>query len=203
MKCKNCGFENKNSAKFCVNCGASFSQQKDDNKNSDKNTKIILGVLIAIIAILAVSIGYFLLSADAPEVNSVNITDRGEDVATVQSSGSNNKESATSNNDAVTTEAKSWESIGSFSGSGSGSESISVPAGDIRIDISAYPIKNYADNHLYVTGSNGQSAGVDWGSTSAVATKSDSISFTSTSTTTFTIDYYETVSWDVTVYRYQ
>ena len=99
--------------------------------------------------------------------------------------------------------SKSWVAIGTYSGSGSGSKVIEVPAGEIRVDLSAYPIKNYATNHLYVTGSNGQSGGVDWGSTSAVETRSDSFSFTSSSPQTFTIDYYETVSWEVTFYRYQ
>lgn len=100
-------------------------------------------------------------------------------------------------------DTKSWESIGSYSGSGSGSESIKTPAGKIKIELSAYPIKNYATNHLYVTGSNGESAGVDWGSTSAVETRSDSLTYTSSSEETFDIDYYETVSWEVNIYRYQ
>ena len=43
------------------------------------------------------------------------------------------------------------------------------------VKITAYPIKNYATNHLYVSGSNGQSAGVDWGSRSAVASRYDSL----------------------------
>ena len=64
--------------------------------------------------------------------------------------------------------SESWESIGSYSGLGMGSESITIPAGKIKIELSAYPIKDYATNHLYVTGSNGESTGVDWGSTSAV-----------------------------------
>ena len=99
--------------------------------------------------------------------------------------------------------AKSWESIGSYSWSGTGSESIKIPSGKIKIELSAYPIKNYATNHLYVTGSNGESAGVDWGSTSAVETRSDSLTYKSSSEETFDIDYYETVSWEVNIYRYQ
>ena len=47
-------------------------------------------------------------------------------------------------------ESKSWESIGSYSGSGSGSQTIKVPEGKIMVKLSAYPIKNYATNHLYV-----------------------------------------------------
>jgi hypothetical protein len=71
------------------------------------------------------------------------------------------------------------------------------------IKLSAYPIKNYATNHLYVSGSNGMSGGVDWGSHSDVETRSDSFSYTSSSAETFTIDYYETVSWEVEFYRYE
>ena len=54
-----------------------------------------------------------------------------------------------------------------------------------------------------MTGSNGESAGVDWGSTSAVETRFDSLTYTSSSEETFDIDYYETVSWEVNIYRYQ
>lgn len=118
-----------------------------------------------------------------------------------------NKDKTTKDNMSATSsknnKAKSWESIGSYSGSGTGSESIKIPSGKIKIELSAYPIKNYATNHLYVTGSNGESAGVDWGSTSAVETRSDSLTYTSSSEETFDIDYYETVSWEVNIYRYQ
>ena len=50
-----------------------------------------------------------------------------------------------------------------INGSFSGSKTISVPAGQIKIEISAYPIKNYATNHLTISGSNGESTGVYWG----------------------------------------
>lgn len=41
------------------------------------------------------------------------------------------------------------------------------------------------------------------GPKSAVATRSDSLSFTSDGPTTFNIDYYGTVNWYVTVYKYE
>ena len=78
-----------------------------------------------------------------------------------------------------------------------------VAAGKIMVKLSAYPIKNYATNHLYVTGSNGESGGVDWGSKSAVETRSDSFTYTSSSEEVFTIDFYETVNWQVEFFRYQ
>ena len=110
-----------------------------------------------------------------------------------------------STSSASTTQVSSghWTSVGSYSGSGTGHESVSVPAGQIRVELSAYPIKNYATNHLYVTSSSGDSGGVDWGSTSAVETRSDSFTFTSSSSQTLSIDYYETVEWNVEIYRYQ
>ena len=117
---------------------------------------------------------------------------------------SSNKNSDQSSQDTSSeSKSKSWELIGSYSGSGSGSKTVTVPEGRIKVELSSFPIKNYADNHLHVKGSNGASGGVDWGPTSAVETRSDSFEFTSSSSQTFTIDYYETVSWEVEFYRYQ
>lgn len=56
---------------------------------------------------------------------------------------------------------------------------------------------------MYVSGSNGQSAGVDWGSRSTVASRYDSLTYKSSSSKTFNIDYYETVSWSVEFYKYE
>ena len=119
--------------------------------------------------------------------------------ASTTTSSSTSSSSSTTKN----TESKSWQSIGSYSGSGSGSESITVPEGKIMVKLSAYPIKNYATNHLYVTSSTGDSGGVDWGSHSAVETRSDSFTFTSHGSETLNIEYYETVSWDVEIFKYQ
>lgn len=210
MFCPKCGKAIKDDAKFCKYCGTQISKNSQsvngnsdtsfDSKNKD-NTKI-LAVAIVVAAIVLVALVFAALSltsdnggddAKAVEAN------KDSSVAVTSSSSSSSSSSQSSSANAE----KSWVSVGSFSGSGSGSQSISVPAGEIRIDITAFPIKNYATNYLYLTGSNGESAGIDWGSTSAVASKSDSVSFTSSSTTTFTIDYYETESWSVEVYKYQ
>ncbi|WP_407378649.1 zinc ribbon domain-containing protein [Methanobrevibacter sp.] len=197
MKCSNCGFENKETAKFCSKCGQSL--EVAPAKNESSNSKIIIAALVIIILILAVAIGYFAL-------NNAQSSDAQVQASSSQDSSvssSDDSQQTTSQVSSTQSETKEWELIGSYSGSGSGSQSISVPAGEIMIKLSAYPIKNYATNHLYVTGSNGESAGVDWGSTSAVETRSNSLSYSSSSPQTFTIDYYETVSWQVDFYRYQ
>ena len=51
MKCKNCGNENNEGAKYCSKCGENLEFQKD-KKSSDKKLMIILSVIIAIIIIL-------------------------------------------------------------------------------------------------------------------------------------------------------
>lgn len=206
MFCPKCGKAIKDDAKFCKYCGTQISKNNQSvNVNSDasydsksNNTKIlVVAIVVAAIVLVALVFTALSLTSDngGDDAKAVEANNESSVVVTSSSSSSSQSSSASAE--------KSWVSVGSFSGSGSGSQSISVPSGQIRIDISAFPIKNYATNHLYLTGSNGESAGVDWGSTSAVASKSDSVSFTSSSTTTFTIDYYETESWSVEVYRYQ
>lgn len=204
MFCPKCGKAIKDDAKFCKYCGTQISKNNQSvNVNSDasydsknNNNAKILAVAIVVAAIVLVALVFAALSLTSDN--------SGDDAKAVEANNESSVvvTSSSSQSSSVSAE-KSWVSVGSFSGSGSGSQSISVPSGQIRIDISAFPIKNYATNHLYLTGSNGESAGVDWGSTSAVASRSDSVSFTSSSTTTFTIDYYETESWSVEVYRYQ
>jgi FlaG/FlaF family flagellin (archaellin) len=166
--------------------------------------------LIAIIVILAGVIGYFALSggdsAQDSDASQSVASQSDESVSGSDDSDSDAKTKSVSSSKSSTSkasESKSWESIGSYSGSGSGSQTIEVPEGKIMVKLSAYPIKNYATNHLYVSGSNGESGGVDWGSKSAVETRSDSFTYTSSSSEVFTIDYYETVSWEVEFYRYQ
>lgn len=206
MFCPKCGKAIKDDAKFCKYCGTQISKNNQSvNVNSDasydsksNNTKIlVVAIVVAAIVLVALVFAALSLTSDNNGDDAKAVEANNESSVVVTSSSSSSSQSSS-----VSAE-KSWVSVGSFSGSGSGSQSISVPSGQIRIDISAFPIKNYATNHLYLTGSNGESAGVDWGSTSAVASKSDSVSFTSSSTTTFTIDYYETESWSVEVYRYQ
>lgn len=209
MFCPKCGKAIKDDSKFCKYCGATISKNnqksnaeynsrfhipKDNDKNDNKNMKIFAVVVVIALIILVALLGIVL---------SDNSEDTDDEMAVESNNKSNTTQSVSltsSNEQAQIT--KSWVSIGSFSGSGSGSQSISIPEGQIRIDITAHPIKNYVTNYLHVSGSHGQ-ASLDWGPNSEVTSKSDSISFTSSSPSTFTIDYLETSSWNVEVYKYQ
>ena len=203
MKCNQCGFENKKDAKFCTKCGSTLEKAPVVTSEKSDVSKYIIIALVAVILLLVGAVGYFALSGhgdsnvSSPQSNDSNASQSSE----ISEANENAQTHVVSSNKA--SNPKSWELIGSYSGSGSGTQTISVPSGQIMVKRSAYPIKNYATNHLYVSGSNGKSGGVDWGSTSAVETRSDSFSYTSSSSETFTIDYYETVSWNVEFYRYQ
>lgn len=197
MKCDKCGFENKDNAKFCTKCGEKLVVKSSDSSNQNSNNhKLVIALLIVIIVILVVTIGFFAMTSHSDSSSS----NSADDSNSIQSDDSNSKNTTQV---VSSSKSKSWESIGSYSGSGSGSQTIEVPSGKIMVKLSSFPIKNYATNHLYVTGSNGASGGVDWGPTSDVETRSDSFEYTSSSTETFTIDYYETVSWEVEFFRYQ
>ena len=65
--------------------------------------------------------------------------------------------------------------INTYTGDGLGSKLITVLAGDIKIEISVYPIKNCADNYLYIIGSDGESVTQNWNSNSAVERNYDSL----------------------------
>ena len=218
MKCSKCGQENKREAKFCTKCGNPLSAPAESvtPSNSNFNTKYLIIALIVVIIILVGVIGYFALnngsgvgdaspktSADSDKVQSNdNSNDKANDSSN-DNSDSSKKTHESSSKTSSSSKSKKWVSIGRYSGSGSGSKTIKVPDGKIKVELSAYPILNYATNHLYVSGTNGESGGVDWGPTSDVETRSDSFKFTSKSEEEFTIDYYETVSWEVEFFRYQ
>ncbi|WP_407393265.1 zinc-ribbon domain-containing protein [Methanobrevibacter sp.] len=208
MRCSKCGFENNDKAKFCTKCGNSLNDVVVESSGSN-NTKYIIIALLAVIVILAGTIGFLALNGTFDNTQSDDNSQQAADSqpeSSVESSEEAPAQSSSSSQvstSSVSSQSKSWVSIGKYSGSGSGSETISVPDGDIMVKLSAYPIKNYATNHLYVSGSNGASGGVDWGSKSAVETRSDSFTYSSSSYETFTIDYYETVNWEVEFFRYQ
>ena len=197
MKCDKCGHENKGTAKFCSKCGNPMNSipTGTDSSKSD-NSKSVIIVLIIVIIVLVGVVGYFAFNSNF-DLGSNDNSDDSQSDSSLDSSDNESPKTTT------VSKSKSWESIGSYSGSGSGSQTIKVPEGKIKVELTSFPIKNYATNHLYVSGSNGKSGGVDWGPESAVESRSDSFTYTSDSEETFTIDYYETVSWNVEFYRYQ
>lgn len=203
MRCKECGFKNNEKAKFCTRCGASLVKQKgiSTTQQNGNNTKYLIVGLIAIIIVLICVIGYFAVNLNDNTVNQID--NYSSDILTGSSSSVNESNFSHSGSSSSSVKSGEWKLIGSYSGSGSGSQSVSVPSGKIMVKITAYPIKNYATNYLYVSGSNGQSAGVEWGSTSEVASRYDSVTYESSSSETFNIDYYETVSWSVEFYKYE
>ena len=211
MKCSKCNYENKDGAKFCTKCGSTLPQiDKKSGSAKSSGSKNIIIALVVIALILAGSIAFLTFNSTFDSVlGDLNPLNMASDNVPVEDNADNDTAVEEADDDASTKstkqveKSKEWVSIGSYSGSGSGSQSISVPEGKIMVKLSAYPIKNYATNHLYVSGSNGESGGVDWGSKSAVETRSDSFTYTSSSEEIFTIDYYETVSWEVEFFRYQ
>ena len=60
MKCKNCGFENKENAKFCGNCGKNLIEQIPEEKTEQKNNgkkKIWIfgtGILMIVLAVIII-----------------------------------------------------------------------------------------------------------------------------------------------------
>ncbi len=199
MKCSKCGHENKDNAKFCTKCGGSLSAPSEGGSSDSSNSKFVIIALVVVILILVGVIGYFAFNSNSGVDDSSSQSS--DDSAEVSSDDDSDSQKTTTTSSE--SKPKEWVSIGSYSGSGSGSKTIKVPKGKIKVELSADPILNYATNHLYVSGSNGESGGVDWGSTSPVETRSDSFEYNSDSEEEFTIDYYETVSWNVEFYRYQ
>ena len=187
MKCQKCGYENSDDSMYCSRCGTPLnvvSSKTAENKNLNYAIIILIVIAILVVVMGLFAVGYF--------------NPKEKDTRIVLSNSPSQHEISTSSPEP----AKSWKLVGSYSGSGSGSQLISVPAGKIKVSFSGFPIENYASNYLYVSGE-GTSSGVDWGPTSAVASKSSSISFNSASPTSISVDYYELASWSLEVYQYK
>ena len=203
MKCNQCGFENKEGATFCIKCGSALKEPKTKSQSSEgKSDKSKYLILVLTIVIIILAAGYFALNSDFQS----NVNDDDSQNLELSDNTSKNQSIESSENTAKTKEvkSKSWELIGSYSGSGSGYKNIEVPEGKIKVELSAYPTKNYDINHLYVSGpTEDKSGGVNWNSNSPVESRSDSFEFTLSSPETFIIDYYETESWEVEFYAYQ
>ena len=75
MKCKNCGFENKENAKFCGNCGKNLTEkiptEKPEQKNNDKKKIWILvtGILMIVLAVIIIRL--LNVEEDIPDYDSL------------------------------------------------------------------------------------------------------------------------------------
>lgn len=67
--CKKCGYENDDDASFCENCGASLNPYSSQKPSGMSNVnKLLIVVVIALIAIVGISVG-ILLTSKAPVAN--------------------------------------------------------------------------------------------------------------------------------------
>lgn len=198
MICPNCGAEDKNGSKFCKKCGTPLpSGENADNKNQNniQNKSNNKTLIIAVAAIICVAIvaGAFVLVSN----NSNNVND-----APALVNDSNDANNISTSVDSNSQTQKSWKLIDTYVGDGSGEKTITVPAGEIRIEYSAYPIKNYGDNYLDLMDIEGKSHSLEWNSNSAVETKEGNYENTFDSEQDFDIIYYELENWEVKVYQY-
>jgi len=108
MYCKNCGFENKDSAKYCENCGVNLNFHSNFNKNyttqphnSNSSNNNILIICITLIIILLIVTGAFLYISNNNSSNNnvVSSNDNGNlnnKVSADNSANSNSEVSSTS-----------------------------------------------------------------------------------------------------------
>lgn len=194
----NCGKENNDNSTFCRSCGKRLSEIHSMNSNNNVtngNNKILIGVIIALIIVVAILGTYAFVT-----LNNNNISDTNNDtyINTVPSSSVNNISSENT---------KSWHKIDSFNGVGDYQISFNNNGGNrIKIVSSAMPIKNYADNYMYTSvsksGNTVGSSQLSWNSKSAVATKSDTIEFSGSGNYNIYISAYELQYWDLEIYEY-
>ncbi len=78
MYCPNCGCQNENNAKFCMQCGTNFSEknestpQKKNNKGNGK--KILSGCGVSLLIFLIVFMGIIIISAISSDDTSADTT---------------------------------------------------------------------------------------------------------------------------------
>jgi Tfp pilus assembly protein PilV len=197
--CRNCGKNNDDDSTFCRNCGERLSgihsMNSDNNNVKNGNNKILIGVIIALVIVVAIVGTYAFVT-----MNEDNSSDTSNDnsIDTTPSS---------SVSDAFNVNTKSWHKVDSFTGVGDYQITFNNNGGNrIKVVSSAMPIKNYADNYMYTTVSkSGYSVGssqLSWNSSSAVATKSDTIEFSGAGTYYIDISAYELHYWDLEIYEY-
>jgi len=195
--CPKCGKDNADNSTFCRNCGERLhgihTMNNSANTNIFENNKVLIGIVVVLLLAVAIIGTYAVVSS----LNNNN--------AVVDSSNTNNQGGSVTDSSNVNT--KSWHKIDSFSGSGDYQITFNNYNGNkIKVVSSAMPIKNYADNYMYTTiskgGYNVGSSLLSWTSNSAVATKSDSTTFSGSGTYYIYISAYELQYWDLEIYEY-
>lgn len=193
MKCGNCGKENPPNSKYCTDCGFNLQKQMNNSTNDKNNTNLLIGIGIVIIIILIGLLGigiYGMMNENNDDRNTATI---------VNSSDNGNAENQRS-------VSGSWHKIGTYNGVDSDSITITTKGTKFKVTSTAMPIKNYATNYMYTTlTSNGYSIGsssLDWGSKSAVATKSKTLEFSGSGTHYIDVNAYELQWWTVEVWEY-
>lgn len=100
----------------------------------------------------------------------------------------------------------SWHKVGTYDGVSSDSISVVTKGSRFKVVSTAMPIKNYATNYLYTNVMNNDfavdSSQLDWGSKSAVASKSKTLELSGSGTQYISIDAYELQWWTVEVWEY-
>ncbi|MCL2687000.1 MAG: zinc ribbon domain-containing protein [Methanobrevibacter sp.] len=199
--CKDCGAENDDNSTFCKSCGKKLSEIHEINSDNKviggNNQKILIGVIVALLIVIAIVGTYAFVSLNNNDNNSDISNNGGSSVDGV----SNSYVSDSSN-----VNTKTWHKIDSFNGVGDYIVTINGGGNRMKVVPSAMPIKNYADNFMYTTVSkNGNTIGssqLSWNSKSAVATKSDTIEFSGSGTYRVYISAYELQYWNLEVYEY-
>ena len=104
MYCKNCGFENKDSAKYCENCGVNLNFHSNFNKNytttqpnnSNSSNNNVLIICITLIIILLIVTGAFLYITNNNSSNNNDLSNNNNNgnlnTATADNTGNSNSE---------------------------------------------------------------------------------------------------------------
>ena len=195
LVCKECGMENEEDAEFCKNCGYKLDptpitgdDKIDPNKSFlSKNSKIIV-FSVAMIALLAVTAGFFMFMDEYA-------------IFTQQNQLAFNK-----SHEQATPKAE-WHKVANYTGIGNSYRSFNIKGAKFKIIINATPLMNYNTNSLKVEIKNISgvigSGELKWSSRSALDSKQKTIKVTGSPG-----KYYLNVrtkdlrKWNVTIYDY-
>lgn len=183
MFCPKCGAKNDDDAVFCQRCGTNFKSSNSSNKN-------ILIIFLVIILIIGSLAGLFIVMSNN------NSNNQNEKIVTYENTAPEVESSHT----------PSWHKVGSYNGVSDYSVPVAISGDKIKIEFSAFPIKNYADNDMtvrvYKNGNYLGSANVEWDGNDAVATRSNSLEFSGSGNYQIQVSAYELDYWNMEVYEW-